>query len=165
RPCLRAGATPGEQIWVTGELGLAAEALASPCPRPEALAALRRPPIPAPLGARLAEEGLATAMIDLSDGLARDLARLCRASGVGAVVDPAALPARTSLGEAVALGEDYQLCFTAPPARRVLIESLSSATGVAFTAIGTTTPAPEVLLLGHELWPRAQFDHFEDTSS
>ncbi|MBM4367063.1 MAG: thiamine-phosphate kinase, partial [Deltaproteobacteria bacterium] len=105
------------------------------------------------------------AMIDLSDGLARDLARLCRASGVGAIVDPAALPTRAGLGEAVAFGEDYQLCFTAPPACRALIESISSATGVAFTAIGTTTPAPEILLLGHERWPGARFDHFEDTSS
>ncbi len=165
RPCLRAGASPGEDIWVSGELGLAAEGYASPCPRPEARAALQRPPVPAPLGARLAEEGLASAMIDLSDGLARDLARLCRASRVGALVDPAALPTRTSLGEAVAFGEDYQLCFTAPPSRRALIESLSSAAGVAVTAIGTTTPEPEIRLLGHEGWPSPSFDHFEEPGS
>lgn len=165
RPCLRSGASPGETIWVTGELGLAAEGFASEPARPKALAALKRPAIPAPMGAQLAEEGLATAMIDLSDGLARDLARLCRASGVGALVDPRCLPAHVALAEAVAFGEDYQLCFTAPPGHRALIESLSSATGVAFTAIGNTTPEPEIRLLGHDEWPSPRFDHFVEGGS
>ncbi len=165
RTCLRSGAAPGETIWVSGELGLAAEGFASTRTRPEALRALKRPSVPAPLGARLAEEGLATAMIDLSDGLARDLTRLCRASGVGALVDPFVLPTRSGLAQAVAFGEDYQLCFTASPSRRALIESLSSATGVALTAIGTTTPEPEIRLLGHHEWPSPQFDHFTGCSS
>ncbi len=160
-PVLRAGALPGDDVWVTGRIGLAATGFLDPAAGDEARAALRRPPVPAPFGARLGEAALVSAMVDLSDGLARDLARLCRASGVGVLVDPARLPTLAPLHWAVAFGDDYQLCFTAPPSHRAAIESLAATAPVAVTAIGTITATPAILLAGHPAWPAPVFDHFD----
>ena len=160
RPVLRSGARPGDHVWVTGALGRSAEAFLAPAPGPEAMAWLRRPLPPVALGAALADAGLVHAMLDLSDGLARDLGRLCRASGVGARVDPASLPGGRPLVQAVAFGEDYELCFAAPPAASDAICSLAAMYGVSVSCVGTFTPSPELVLIGHPAWPAPAFDHF-----
>lgn len=129
RPVLRSGARVGDTVWVTGRLGGAAAAvrawLDGEEPDPAAREAFARPR-PRTREARwLAERGVPSAMLDLSDGLAGDLAHLAAASDVGILLDPtsvpvhpAALGATASDDEALRLalggGEDYELCFTAP---------------------------------------------------
>ncbi len=130
---LRSGARPGDRLYVTGALGgaaaeLAAIAQGSPQTRRRRVAAAGHPHLfPEP---RLAQgmrlRGLASAAIDLSDGLSTDLAHLCAASGVRAEIEAAHIPIHPlaeKLGDALGLalhgGEDYELLFTAPESARV----------------------------------------------
>ncbi len=136
RALLRSGAKPGDLLYVTGALGGAAAGLArlaelvSPTrlnpPRiPKKLAARLAPHLfPQPRiaqGLCLQRRGLASAALDLSDGLSTDLAHLCEESGVAAEVDAAALPIHqaATLAQALHGGEDYELLFAAPPAARL----------------------------------------------
>jgi thiamine-monophosphate kinase len=127
----RSGARPGDQIFVSGRLGLAAlglRLLQSPSGRRKhTAAAIRAHLFPQPqcaLGQFLSKQGLASALMDLSDGLSIDLKRLCDASGVGAclLADRIPSPPLPDAADALALaldgGEDYQLLFTVPPAKR-----------------------------------------------
>lgn len=166
RPILRSGAREGDRLWVTGTLGLAGAGYLLPDPPPEALARLRRPVPPIAFARALA--GVATAAMDLSDGLQRDLPRLCAASGVGAEVDPSLLPLHPALqGRAdalalqVAAGDDYELLFTAPPS--VDPAPLAAAHGVRVTAIGHVTGAPGARLRGRS-WPNAAWAHFGESA-
>jgi thiamine-monophosphate kinase len=122
---LRSGASPGDTIYVSGILGEADAGLRE-LRRMRGMAkatnaALRKHLYPHPrleLGAWLAEQRMATAMMDLSDGLTTDLPRLCAASGVGAIIQINCLPvtalAQTSTARKLALhgGDDYELLFT-----------------------------------------------------
>jgi len=164
RPLLRSGARAGDRLWVTGTLGRSAEAFLASQPRPEAEAWFRRPEPPLAFAVALAEAGLATAGMDLSDGLLRDLGRLCRASGVGAVVDPAALPGDRPLDQLVAFGEDYELMFTAAPAHESAIESLSKMHGVAVTEVGSIQDAGPIRRSDGGDWPASRFAHFGNPS-
>lgn len=128
RPVTRAGARPGDEVWVTGALGGAAAAVADLLaglePLPEARAAFERPRPRIREGLRLAEAGV-HAMIDLSDGLARDARHLSIASGVRIELEWERLPIHpgaaphvdADAGRRLVLsgGEDYELLFTAPP--------------------------------------------------
>ncbi len=136
RALLRSGAQPGDLLYVTGSLGGAAAGLArlgelaaAAGPATESrTGALRIPKnieaalaphlYPQPRiaqGLRLARRRLATAALDLSDGLSTDLAHLCAESGVAAEVEAAALPIFPGATQAQALhgGEDYELLFSA----------------------------------------------------
>ena len=132
RALLRSGAKPGDLLYVTGALGGAAAGLAclaelvSPVrsnpPRiPKRMKELLAPHLyPQPRitqGLWLLRHGLASAALDLSDGLSSDLAHLCEESGVVAEVDAAVLPIHpaATLEQALHGGEDYELLFTAPP--------------------------------------------------
>jgi thiamine-monophosphate kinase len=157
----RSGARAGDAIVVTGELGAAAgglalsragatttaEVLSSPWGRRLA-DALARPVARVGEGQTLARCG-ATAMMDLSDGLAKDLSRLCVASGVGARLDLAAIPVSTALRDAapslgvdpleLALGggEDYELLATlGPDGVERATEELRERFGVPLTVVG-----------------------------
>jgi thiamine-monophosphate kinase len=159
---LRSGAKPGDLIYVTGQLGAAAVGLehltalaaalkrersrqkSSPLPPipPRLKALLNRHLFPTPRVAQglwLARNAMATAAIDLSDGLTTDLAHLCAESGVAAELDAAALPfaALATPDQVLNGGEDYELLFTAPPAARIP----SSIEGVAVTQIGRIVAA------------------------
>jgi thiamine-monophosphate kinase len=127
----RSGARPGDLIFVSGRLGLSALGLRLLPPRgrrqPGERAALRAHLFPTPqcaLGRFLSQQGLASALMDLSDGLSLDLRRLSNSSGVGARVfaeripTPALPDAADALQLALHGGEDYQLLFTVPPARK-----------------------------------------------
>jgi len=126
RSLLRSGARPGDMIYVTGALGGSAAELLALERRP---AAFRRADeggeghphlYPEPrlaTGRKLMRGRLATAAIDLSDGLSTDLAHLCEESGLAAEIDAESLPvdARATLEQALHGGEDYELLFTAGP--------------------------------------------------
>ena len=125
RPVRRSGAAPGDELWVTGELGGAAAAvaawLAGEEPSPESRRAFARPTPRVREALWLAERGLPTAMIDLSDGIAGDAGHIAAAGGVRVVIDASSLPvapaARGAGGIALAAagGQDFELCFAARP--------------------------------------------------
>ena len=152
RALLRSGAKPGDLLYVTGALGGTAvgldrlEKLASPArPNPpripkklEALLAAHLYPQPRiAQGLWLQRRGLASAALDLSDGLSTDLAHLCEESGVAAEVDAALLPihAAATLAQALHGGEDYELLFTASATAKLP----RAITGVRITRIGRIT--------------------------
>lgn len=178
----RAGARPGDQLWVSGTLGDAGLALrrlfAGEEPEPEMRVRLERPTPRVALGLGL--RALATAMIDVSDGLAADLGHLLAASGVAAEVSLAELPlsppVARALGEgagadwalALASGDDYELCFSAPPEASDAIRALGERLDCPLTPIGLVIPGagarwqrPEGgwLTLG-----RCGHDHFSEPS-
>jgi len=173
----RDGARIGDDVWVSGTPGDAAAALAqwsAGAPRDPALRSrLDRPTPRLALGLQLA--GLASAAIDISDGLLADLAHLCRGSGVGATIELEALPVSDALRAAApdrdtrrALqatgGDDYELCFTASPDRRGAILEAGVGAGVEVTRIGRIGSGAEVIAVGADgaPWtpPRAGWDHF-----
>jgi thiamine-monophosphate kinase len=174
-------ATAGEELWLSGSTGEAALGLAHARGRvslgAEALRdCLGRLEAPAPrvaLGTKL--RGLASAAIDVSDGLLADLGHVVVQSNVGAEVDYAALPRAAALRSCpdraladeclLAGGDDYELLFTAPAGRRAEVEAAGAAAGVAVTRIGRIVGgAHEVRLLDAERRPmtvaRRGFDHF-----
>lgn len=146
---LRSSARPGDRIYVSGELGGSAAAVQEMMKRPKRKLNRKyysRHFFPEPrirLGRVLREKGIASAMIDTSDGLSTDLAHICEESGVGAELEAEAIP-RARVGKAgqqvssdLALhgGEDYELLFTVPSAMRVP----SQIEGVPLTEIGEIT--------------------------
>jgi thiamine-monophosphate kinase len=188
RPVSRRGARPGDVLLVTGRLGAAAAGLAAledpagapgvpPADLTTVVEAHRRP-TPRVAEGRLAHgSGAATAMIDLSDGLATDLGHLCRESGVGAAVRLAALPIDPAtrrvaralgadpLAWALSGGEDYELLLAVDPAAAAALAGrITAATGTPVTLIGEVRPEAEGLrFLDAEGRPRPVrpgFDHF-----
>lgn len=149
-PVLRSGAVPGDTVVVTGELGSAAAGLLA-AGRGDTdapgTARLRRPVPRLEEGAAAAHTG-ATAMIDLSDGLAIDLRRLCEASGCAALIDEGAIPRAEGVDLDLALfgGDDYELLFTVPPERTGEVSTWDL---TAATIIGEMhTGAPQVRIRG-----------------
>jgi thiamine-monophosphate kinase len=184
RAWTRAGARPGDLLAITGSPGRAAAGLAL-ARRGIPLAGQWRPLLDAWLGPRarvgfalaLAPAGAVTAAIDISDGLAGDLARLCESSGAGCDVDERALPddalfegAAATLGlAATALrfgpGDDYELLLAIDPARRETCERVAreTATPLAFAGRFTDRRGGMSLVMADgkraPLDPRG-FDHF-----
>ncbi len=172
-PLIRSGARQGDRIYVSGTLGDSAYGLsllmqhgrdsAGAC----SAGAVSRHLSPIPrlsLGRALAERHLATACMDLSDGLAQDLPRLCRASGVGARVEASWLPRGAAVSshlQALSFclegGEEYELLFTSSldPG---MIQELSRELDLPLTEIGEITPAAMGLNLwtGTEIAPLAE---------
>jgi len=160
---LRSGAKPGDLVFVSGRLGEAELGLRELLKGKNALrgktGALRKHLYPEPrlrLGRWLAENGLATAAMDLSDGLSSDLPRLCAASGVGAVIEEESLPlARIPQGAnwhraellkaALDGGDDYELLFTVPARKAKRLPR--RAAGTEITRIGLVTATREIALL------------------
>lgn len=154
RPVLRSGARPGDLLCVTGELGGSAGGLrllqgdAFPGRTDPLVERHLRPRARVTEGVALARAG-ATAMIDISDGLALDLWRLMRASGTGCQVEPADLPVDPGLRDvpdatelALTGGEDYEL-LAAIPERR--LEAARAAIDGELTVIGTVTSGERLL--------------------
>ena len=148
----RSGGVAGDALYVTGQLGGAATELAAMLRRHRRILKVAttegHPQLfPEPrldVGEALLRRGLATVCIDVSDGLSTDLAHLCRASGVGAEIEQAALPihllarkldADAALQAALHGGEDYELLFAAPAS----IPMPLSLAGVPITRIGSLT--------------------------
>jgi thiamine-monophosphate kinase len=156
RALLRSGAKPGDLLYVTGALGGAAAGLARLADLAEARPHSLNPPrIPKKLEAELAphlypqprlrqglwlqRRGLASAALDVSDGLSTDLAHLCQESGVAAELEAALVPTHpaATLDQALHGGEDYELVFTAPATARLP----RSIAGVKITRIGRIVKA------------------------
>ncbi|VWX58615.1 thiamin-monophosphate kinase [Burkholderiales bacterium 8X] len=185
---LRSGASAGEDIWVSGNLGdarLALEVFRGRYALPPAGFELARARMEAPtprvaLGRALL--GVATSAIDLSDGLVGDLRHILEASGVGAEIEAdvvagcmavlaepegaAALP-ELAFRRACALagGDDYELAFTAPAADRDRVRRCALESNTTVTRIGWTTSAPGLRILGEggveiEKARFSGFDHF-----
>jgi thiamine-monophosphate kinase len=170
RAVTRAGAHPGDLIYISGTLGLAQlglELILRGLHPQRRWKRLLRPHLyPEPrlaLGQWLSRERLASAMIDTSDGLSTDLGHLCAASGVGArlwadrlpmVRVPAALRARgfDPLRLALHGGEDYELLFTLPQRLRKKIPAACQ--GLRVTRIGAITREKRIYLLGLGSRPR-----------
>lgn len=163
RPVGRDGARPGDDLWIAGPLGLAAEAMLSPSPSASALAWLRRPRPPVGLGAAIAPH--VHAMMDVSDGLRTDLARLCRASGVGADVTSAAIAGVGPIGWRIAYGDDYALLMAAPPSARDALCSAADMFGTPLARIGVVTAGAAPTLDGQPVWPAPLFGHFAGSAS
>jgi thiamine-monophosphate kinase len=157
RVMTRGGARVGDRVFVTGRLGAsgagfqALKVFGKNVPaRYRHLVACHLVPTPrVTLGRRISRAGVATAMIDLSDGLAGDLFHICTRSRVGAEIYPDRLPLPERIGEIAARsgksvidlalhsGEDYELLFTAPPGVPArTIRSLSRDSGISITEIG-----------------------------
>lgn len=167
----RAGAQPGDDLWVSGELGGAALALVHP-EFPGAAKRLHEPEPRVALGERL--RGLARAAIDVSDGLAGDLGHILERSRVGARVDYERIPrdpsfkkiANTELEAQCVLsgGDDYELLFSAGQNQRTRIESLSNELGLALSRIGEITPGGTLTILDKNKNPmpyKGGYDHFD----
>ena len=152
RALLRSGAKPGDALYVTGALGGSAAAIqqmrAGKKLRPAQNRAHFFPEPRVAVGRLLREGRLASAAIDLSDGLSTDLSHICEESGVGAVVNARSIPVATgaTLEMAVHGGEDYELLFTAPPRTRVPAEIA----GVRVTRIGEIIRGARVFLADRE---------------
>jgi thiamine-monophosphate kinase len=171
---LRSGARPGDIICVSGELGGSAATLHRMMDHPKRKLGTRDYPhhfFPEPrlaLGRILREKGLASAMIDLSDGLSTDLAHICEESGVGAEIQAEALPL-AAIGRpprkveqhfALHGGEDYELLFTVPRGKRIP----SQIAGVSVTQIGRITKGNGICLLttrGARPLPAHGWEHFK----
>jgi thiamine-monophosphate kinase len=136
RAVLRSTARPGNIIYVSGKVGWAVEALLKfregqkPTPGTDPRHFYPEPRLD--IGRYLRERKLATAMIDLSDGVSTDVSHICEESGVGAVLYAEALPRTGSLEWALNGGDDYELLFTAGPKTRVP----DTIAGVPITPIG-----------------------------
>jgi thiamine-monophosphate kinase len=167
---LRSGARPGDAIYVTGELGTSAATLNllsnGKKLRPADYAAHFYPRPRIEVGHFLRAKKLASAMIDLSDGLSTDLGHICDESEVGAELDVEAIPVgrigrrRVDVHFALHGGEDYELLFTAPRGKRVPPQIA----GVAVTQIGRVRRGRKVVLraadgTSQELRPQG-WEHF-----
>lgn len=180
RAIRRGGAGAGDGIWVSGQPGRAALGLADlqgkvrlhGSAHDDCIAALEQPQPRVALGAAL--QGLASAMIDVSDGLLADLGHIARASGLGAVVDDAALPwaalhaacidAAAVRDALLAGGDDYELLFCAPREADDALAALSARLALPLTRIGTMQAGNGVRLVdaaGADLpVGRRGYDHF-----
>jgi thiamine-monophosphate kinase len=198
----RAGAVPGDVVVVTGPLGGSAEGLKllgqgarldeegnllstgvggeSAAAAVAAVAACLRahldPQPPLALTRALSDRELVHAAIDLSDGLSGDLAEMCQASGVSAVVDATAVPVdpnvtaltRSRGGDGLALalhgGEDYQLLFAVPPDHLAELRALAGIWDLTISVVGHFEKGPGTVMLKSpgELKPllAASHDHF-----
>jgi thiamine-monophosphate kinase len=172
----RKGARPGDQVFVTGTLGDAALGVACLAGGCRVTHAVRRYREPTPrltltAGRLLVESGVASAMIDVSDGLVQDLDHICEQSGVGAVIDMTKLPLSPAVGRhrrgnvlALSGGEDYELLCTVPRRKQHLLESMRPRLQCAITAIGQITAGRRTQVIGHDGLPvdvdETGFDHF-----
>lgn len=180
----RSGARAGDEVYVSGIVGdgmLGLKALRGELPHvsaPDRAALAERYRLPLPrlaLGLALSEGGLATAALDVSDGLLADMGHICAASGLAAELCAAAVPlsaaAVRTLDASPGLrhgilsgGDDYELLFTAAPGRAGTIQSLARDLDLPLTSIGRMTAGQGVRAIddaGEEIsLPSKGWEHF-----
>lgn len=178
----RAGARVGDELWVTGTLGdgaLGVRQLERGYTRGLAVRRYREPQPRLAAGALLAKHRIASAMLDISDGLLQDLGHIAEASGVGAEIDVDALPyssalARLPRAEALQLalrgGDDYELLCAIPPRRVPVLRRLAKRFGCPITRVGRCLPKRQGIELvgaGREIHVQSDggWDHFVSRES
>jgi thiamine-monophosphate kinase len=186
----RSGAQAGDEIWVTGDLGGAKaglEALLHPqavagLPTTAVLHRYRRPRPRLREAQYLRQHGTLHSLLDLSDGLSSDLAHICEESRVGARLEAACIPISVEvrrvaqalhadpLAFALHGGEDFELCFTAPPAALAAVQQAFAAQfGCPLVRIGTIEPGVGITLGSpdgtHQTLSTHGYDHFRTSFS
>jgi len=182
----RSGTCPDDDIWVTGTLGDAALGLklledghlsSGFTGETESVVSRLLDPTPrVSAGLALAEAGLVTSMIDISDGILGDFGHIASQSAVGATIYIELLPLSrhyVSLSQTLTTdpyllplsgGEDYELCFTAPSANREKIADCMKKSGIEATPVGIVTPLPGVRVVHEDGTPYNRqtegFKHF-----
>jgi len=179
----RGGARAGDDVYVSGTVGDAMLALAALQGRTtlsagELAPLQRRLDWPEPrVALGLALRGIATAALDVSDGLTGDLSHILETSAVGATLELPVIPRGASLAARVqgpqrelalacllAGGDDYELCFTAPVTARAAVHEAGAASATGVTRIGTITAEPGLRIRDEQGVPLAPlpraFDHF-----
>ncbi len=166
----RAGARPGDELWLTGTAGDAAAGLGAcsaghrdgDATYGESIARFLRPEPRVRMGLIVGRTRAASACIDTSDGLGAGLRQLVEASGVGAIVEAGTVPISTSarswfeasgldpVSSAVAGGEDYELLFAVPPRRRRAFLAAAKLAKVPVTRIGAVTKGSSLVLRREE---------------
>ncbi len=194
QPVYREGACPGDDVYVSGTLGDAAAGLKLWLNREERhkdhnpaqsdsylIERFHRPTPRIALGQALA--GVATAMLDVSDGLLADLSHIAEASQVQLTVDARRLPLSSALVErfgesqasewALTGGDDYELAFTAPRSAREILRQIAEKLGIQLTRIGQVAERDEMssgergsVQVEHALIELGQvgYNHFPDNS-
>ncbi len=179
----RSGAKRGDDIWISGQLGDAALAILheqqhiklEPSELAKCLTALNLPVARVELGQRLI--GLVHSAIDISDGLLADLGHILECSKVAAIIEMKEincsavlekyLPQSQVINCLLAGGDDYELCFTAPKAKRGKIKALSQETGISLTRIGRIDTGEGLVVLdttGNAITLETTgYDHFRAT--
>lgn len=171
----RSGAQPGDEIWVTGTLGDAAlglQLLEKGTPftieHEAPVSRLLNPSPRVDVGRMLAESGLVTAMIDISDGILSDFGHIAEMSGVGGIIHINELPLSDELKSIIKKspvfpwklpltgGEDYELCFTVPSEYHEKIDAIVKKSGITATAVGIVTNSKKVIAFDEKGIP---FDH------
>jgi len=153
RALRRSGARAGDQLWVSGTLGTSARGLEllsagsrldSTSETERAAIVAHLAPVPrVELGRALVEGRIATAAIDVSDGLSSDVGHMCVESRVGIVLDGDRLASLGNFDHVLHGGEQYELLFAAPPSNTAAIIDLASSIGVELTPIGRFEGDPE----------------------
>lgn len=176
RALRRDGARVGDDIWVTGSLGDAAAALFLGANADADLRDRMQRPTPR-VAAGVALGGIASAAIDVSDGLLADLGHICARSRVGAELRIDTLPRSPALAGAelppqqiielmLSGGDDYELCFCASPSRRDEVQQALNASATPGVRVGLVVEgaAIEVLAADGSRWSgsRRGFDHFAE---
>jgi thiamine-monophosphate kinase len=175
----RSGAQVGDRLYVSGTLGDSAlvlrELLAGRTPPAEIAWRHHQPLARLRLGQELAQRRLATALIDLSDGLHADLGHILAASGVGARVAAATLPLSATFRAALAAepglldlalagGEDYELLWSAPPSAAAALAALSTELALPLTCIGEVVAGTGLVVIaadGREvISAKVGYNHF-----
>lgn len=172
----RSGAKPGDEIWVSGTIGdggAGLRAAKGELTGPQAVYLKQRYDLPEPrLALGLGIAGLVSASMDISDGLVQDLGHIARTSGLAAEIQMAEIPLslafKTSghgVEHAVGMGDDYELLFTASPARADELTRIARMCGVDITRIGRMMAGAGVLCRdgqGRDVTPkRTGWQHFE----
>lgn len=189
RALLRSGARAGDEIVVSGDFGLAraglgllrAGAAARPAgllagPAAAAIERLLAPPVRLREAGAFAAAGPVHALSDTSDGLAAQVALICEASGVGAVLETAAIPVSAEAKEiarataanagewALYGGEDYELIAAVAPGGAAAVRAAMPEGSVSLAVIGRFTPGPDVVLQDPDGRVRplgkAEYNHF-----
>jgi thiamine-monophosphate kinase len=195
RALLRSGARVGDLLYVTGTLGDSRVGLSLLQARGSAARRLcklpagyrrfligrhLRPTARVSIGQLLARHRLATAVIDLSDGLSGDLRHLCHESRVGAEIDLDSIPLSPACRAfarltdeaptvpALAGGEDYELLFTVAPGKTASVKRVAETTGIRLSRIGRITARRHGLVVrdrsgGVRPLPVASYEHFRDS--
>ena len=184
RALRRGGARPGDRVLVTGTIGDGFFGLAahrgelSDLLEPARRSLAQRYLLPQPrlaLGRMLAEQGLAHAGMDVSDGLAADLAHICEASRCGAQIEVASIPLSEAVAELIAEspamissaltgGDDYELLLAVPPDRVGEVFAVAKRAGTPVTEIGAFTAGSAVEFIDRDGRPlileKPGFTHF-----